>query len=133
MHEMQHPVMGAAEAIFLQNRIGTAGEVAIGEEQELDAGHEVARREVVGPWVGRSAGGRLAAAGARHAAGRNAVGGYVSHVDLFGPRLLVMTSHFAQAVSAFARAKEARAMRAGAVWKYQQRRPPAVSSSSQTS
>jgi len=34
--EMQHAVMGAAEAELGQNLVGIADEVAIGEEQELD-------------------------------------------------------------------------------------------------
>ena len=35
VHEMQHTVMGAAKADILQNRIGVACEIAIGEEQKL--------------------------------------------------------------------------------------------------
>jgi hypothetical protein len=34
--EMQHPVMGPAEAEFCQHVVGIADEVAIGEKQELD-------------------------------------------------------------------------------------------------
>ena len=34
--EMQHPVMGAAEAEFRQHLVGIADEIPIGEEQELD-------------------------------------------------------------------------------------------------
>ncbi len=33
--EMQHAVMRAAEAEILQDRVGVAGEIAIGEEQQL--------------------------------------------------------------------------------------------------
>ena len=33
--EMQHAVMRAAEAEILQDGVGVAGEIAIGEEQEL--------------------------------------------------------------------------------------------------
>src|ERR1700693_5601423 len=35
--EVDDPVMGPAEAIFLEDRVGLGGEVAIGEEQQLDA------------------------------------------------------------------------------------------------
>ncbi len=34
--EMQHPVMGAAEANLRQDRIRIADEIAIGEEQQFD-------------------------------------------------------------------------------------------------
>ena len=34
--EMQHPVMGAAEAELFEHVVGIAHEVAVGEEQELD-------------------------------------------------------------------------------------------------
>ena len=34
--EMQHPVMGAAEAVVGEDLVGVGGEVAIGEEQQLD-------------------------------------------------------------------------------------------------
>ena len=33
--EMHDPVMGAAEPVFGENRIGLGGEVAIGEEQQF--------------------------------------------------------------------------------------------------
>ena len=46
VHEMQHAMMGAAEAILLKNGIGIAGEIAIGEEEKFDAGDEVKLRAV---------------------------------------------------------------------------------------
>ena len=50
--EMQHPVMGAAEAELVQHLVGIADEIAIGEEQKLDdVPDRLGRR-------GRRAGGR---------------------------------------------------------------------------
>ena len=43
--EMQDAVMGAAEAVFGEDAVGIADEIAIGEEQKLD--------QVVGHGVGR--------------------------------------------------------------------------------
>ena len=34
--EMQHPVMGAAEAVVGEDPVGIADEIAIGEEQQFD-------------------------------------------------------------------------------------------------
>jgi hypothetical protein len=36
-HEMDHPMMRSAEIVLRQDRVGLGGEVAIGEEQQLNA------------------------------------------------------------------------------------------------
>jgi hypothetical protein len=41
MHEVQDAVMGAAKAVLFEHRVGAAGEIPIGEEQQLDASNEV--------------------------------------------------------------------------------------------
>ena len=84
VHEMQHAMMGAAEAVFLEHRVGVAGEIAIGEEQQLDAGDEIVARGVIARARGAAVSGWRGASERDIAAGRNAVGRYVSHVDLFG-------------------------------------------------
>ncbi len=77
---MQHPVMRAAETDLVQDPIGIADEVAIGEEQRLDEPIEIVllhgRRR-----GGDRFGGAFTAALVCGPAAR--VGNYVSHVDIF--------------------------------------------------
>jgi hypothetical protein len=64
--EMDDPVVRPAEAELREDRIGFGGEIAIGEEQQLDAmAHLLLAQE---PWL---------------AAGHRRRWIYVSHVDLF--------------------------------------------------
>ena len=74
---MQHAVMRAAEAELGEHGVRLAGEVAIGEEQQLDEGDEL------------GIGGRLPATARalinRRPMPAQELGSYVSHVDLFGP------------------------------------------------
>ena len=75
--EMQHPVVRAAEAEFLQHVVGIADEVAIGEEQKLDDVPEPARPRApqarpVGAW-------RSAASGAVRSAILTYFGQIVTH------------------------------------------------------
>ncbi len=74
--EVQHAVVGAAEAELGEDGIGVAREIAVGEEQQLDDREQAGvgrRRGVALPWLGRR----------EETAQR--VGVYVSHVDLFDP------------------------------------------------
>jgi hypothetical protein len=41
MHEMQDPVVGAAETVLREKSIGIAGEIAISEIEKFHAGNEV--------------------------------------------------------------------------------------------
>src|SRR6185312_12042817 len=41
MHEMQDPVVGAAETVLREKSIGIAGEIAISEIEKFDAGDEI--------------------------------------------------------------------------------------------
>ena len=41
MHEVEDAMVGAAEAVFLEDGIGAGREVAIGEEEQLGAGDEL--------------------------------------------------------------------------------------------
>ena len=75
--EVQHAVVGAAQAEFGQHGVGLAREVAVGEKQQLDDGDEA------GVGAGSDACPRFRRLAARYAAQR--LGIYVSHVDLFDP------------------------------------------------
>ena len=75
--EVQHAMVGAAEAIFGQHGVRLAREVAVGEEQQLDEGEEVR----IGAGLLRLACGLLS----RCTIPARERGIYVSHVDLFGP------------------------------------------------
>ncbi len=76
--EMQHPMMGAAEAVLGQNLVGFAREIAIGEKQQLRASDKlipalgVLLRPAYAP-LGR----------AWNTAAAGPISRYVSHVDLF--------------------------------------------------
>ena len=55
--EMQHPVMGAAEAVVGEDLVGVGGEIAIGEEQQLDDRKvDVRRRPTSAVRIGLAAG-----------------------------------------------------------------------------
>ena len=41
MHEMQDPVVGAAETVLREKSIGIAGEIAISEIEKFDTGDEI--------------------------------------------------------------------------------------------
>ena len=43
VHEVQHAVMRPPETVLLQDGIGIAGEIAIGEIKKLDARNEIGR------------------------------------------------------------------------------------------
>ena len=77
--EMQHAVMRAAEAEIGEDGIGVAGEIAIGEEQQLD---EVEQLASVGACLAASPPLPPAIGSAASAALRRAYI-YVSHVDIF--------------------------------------------------
>ena len=76
--EVQHAMVGPAEAEILQDRIGVAGEIAIGEEQQFGVGERAPRRSGARP-----APARRFPAGRRFASRALSAGIYVSHVDLF--------------------------------------------------
>ena len=79
--EVQYAMMGAAEAEVLQNRVGVAGEVAIGEEQQFGVGQQL--RVGAAQGVARRSG-ACAPLGVQRLRQRVI---YVSHVDLiFGLR-----------------------------------------------
>ena len=71
-HEIDHAVMRPTEALFRQDGVRPRGEVAVGEEQHLDALPQflVAQEERVGGRLGRRFRGC----------------GYVSHVDIYDSR-----------------------------------------------
>ena len=46
--EMHHPVMGPAEAEFLQDLVRIGHEIAVGEEQQLDQRHSFRHRPILG-------------------------------------------------------------------------------------
>ena len=78
VNKMQDTMVGASEAILFQDGIGIAGEIAVGEIEELDAGNEV-------QWRGRAL--RFTRCTRLQAldpvtAVRHVLGRYVSHVDL---------------------------------------------------
>ena len=74
--EMQHPMMGAAEAQFEQHLVRIADEIAIGKKQQLD---DVPDR-VRGRYRRRT--GRCAIGHTRAGRG-DIIHIYVSHVDIF--------------------------------------------------
>jgi hypothetical protein len=75
--EMQHAMMRATEAELGQHRIRLPGEVAVGEEQQLD------EREEVGIGIRRRQSARALIN--RRPMPAQVLGSYVSHVDLFDP------------------------------------------------
>src|SRR5262249_56846728 len=79
--EVQDAVMRAAKTVFREDGIGLAGEVAVGEKQELDEGDELG--------IGGGQGGRRGQQSRLLLTTRLArtleLRIYVSHVDLFDP------------------------------------------------
>ena len=79
--EVQHAMMGPAEAEILQDRIWVAGEIAIGEEQQFGVGQELRIGAARGLCRRGGSGAALRLQGLR----QRVI--YVSHVDLiFGLR-----------------------------------------------
>src|SRR5262249_34679935 len=74
--EVQYAMMGAAEAEVPQNRVGVAGEVAIGEEQQFGVGQQLS----VGAAQGLALGSRACAPLGVQRFRQRVI--YVSHVDL---------------------------------------------------
>ena len=80
MHKMQYAVVRAAKSVVFQDGVGIAGEVAIGEVEQLDASDRIERCGLLTHFA-RPFGLRTIASGQTPLAGRG-IGRYVSHVDL---------------------------------------------------